>query len=213
MHVKAKDFKEIMIAVADMINENVEYLTKLDAEIGDGDHGVNMNKGFKKIKEKLINTDSEDAGEILILSGKVLLNEIGGAMGPLYGGGFIKAGTLLKNKTELDKSDFYDMFKAILDSMNEIAPAEIGDKTMIDTIEPFVREYEKQMHANDLLSTFEKALAKAKEGMEATKDMVSRLGRSSRLGERSKGHIDVGAASSYLIFERFYLSIKDLKGE
>lgn len=213
MNVEAKDFKDIMVAVADMINTNVEYLTKLDAEIGDGDHGANMNKGFKKIKEKLINTDVNDAGEILIISGKVLLNEIGGAMGPLYGGGFIKAGTILKGKTQLEKIDFYHLFKAVLDSMNEIAPAEIGDKTLVDTIAPFVYEYEKQMKDNDLLSTFEKALAKGKQGMESTKDMVSRVGRSSRLGERSRGHIDVGAASSYLILERFYTSIKNLKGE
>ena len=170
-----------------------------------------MNKGFKKIKENLVNTDTEDIGEMLIIAGKVLLNEIGGAMGPLYGGGFVKAGITLKGKNAIDKIDIYNMFASILDSMNEIAPAKIGDKTLVDTIEPFINEYKRLMNDNDLLYIFSHALIKAREGMESTKDMISRVGRSSRLLERSRGHIDVGAASSYLILESFYNSIKNLK--
>ena len=208
MVLTAKDFKKIFIDIANTIERNVDYLTELDAAIGDGDHGVNMNKGFKKIKENLLGTSTEDIGEMLIISGKVLLNEIGGAMGPLYGGGFIKAGTALKGKNSLDKVDIYNLFSAMLDSMNIIAPAKIGDKTLVDTLEPFIIEYKRLMGGNDLLSTFSKALIKAKEGMESTKDIISRVGRSSRLLERSIGHIDVGAASSYLILESFYNSIK-----
>lgn len=208
MILTAKDFKKIFIDIANTIERNVDYLTELDAAIGDGDHGVNMNKGFKKIKENLLGTSTEDIGEMLIISGKVLLNEIGGAMGPLYGGGFIKAGTAFKGKNSIDKVDIYNLFSAMLDSMNIIAPAKIGDKTLVDTLEPFINEYKRLMGDNDLLSTFSKALIKAKEGMESTKDMISRVGRSSRLLERSIGHIDVGAASSYLILESFYNSIK-----
>ena len=208
MIVTAKDFKKIFIDIANTIERNVDYLTELDAAIGDGDHGVNMNKGFKKIKENLLGTSTENIGEMLVISGKVLLNEIGGAMGPLYGGGFIKAGTALKGKNSIDKVDIYNLFSAMLDSMNIIAPAKIGDKTLVDTLEPFIIEYKRLMGDNDLLSTFSKALIKAKEGMESTKDMISRVGRSSRLLERSIGHIDVGAASSYLILESFYNSIK-----
>ena len=208
MVLTAKDFKKIFIDIANTIERNVDYLTELDAAIGDGDHGVNMNKGFKKIKENLLGASTEDIGEMLIISGKVLLNEIGGAMGPLYGGGFIKAGTALKGKNSLDKVDIYNLFSAMLDSMNIIAPAKIGDKTLVDTLEPFIIEYKRLMGDNDLLSTFSKALIKAKEGMESTKDIISRVGRSSRLLERSIGHIDVGAASSYLILESFYNSIK-----
>jgi phosphoenolpyruvate---glycerone phosphotransferase subunit DhaL len=211
MEVNSVNFKKILLNIAAIIDSNVDYLTELDAEIGDGDHGVNMNKGFKKIKENLLASTTEDIGEMLIISGKVLLNEIGGAMGPLYGGGFLKAGILLKGKNKIDKTDIYNMFKAILDSMNSIAPAKIGDKTMIDTIEPFINEYKKSMDSNDLLNTFGKALASAKEGMESTKDMISKVGRSSRLLERSRGHIDVGAASSYLILESFYNSLESLK--
>jgi phosphoenolpyruvate---glycerone phosphotransferase subunit DhaL len=208
MNITAKDFKKIFIDIANTIEKNVDYLTELDAEIGDGDHGVNMNKGFKKIKENLLGTSTEDIGEMLIISGKVLLNEIGGAMGPLYGGGFIKAGTALKGKNSIDKVDVYSLFSAMLDSMNIIAPAKIGDKTLVDTLEPFINEYKRLVGDNDLLPTFSKALIKAKEGMESTKDMISRVGRSSRLLERSIGHVDVGAASSYLILESFYNSIK-----
>ncbi|MCL4377838.1 MAG: dihydroxyacetone kinase subunit DhaL [Actinobacteria bacterium] len=211
MEINAADFKKILLDIAATIDSNVDYLTELDAEIGDGDHGVNMNKGFKKIRENLLASNTGDIGEMLIISGKVLLNEIGGAMGPLYGGGFVKAGILLKGKGKIDKTDIYNMFKAILDSMNSIAPAKIGDKTLVDTIEPFINEYGGLMDSNDLLNTFGKALIRAKEGMESTKDMISKVGRSSRLLERSKGHIDVGAASSYLILESFYNSLKSLK--
>ncbi|MCL4377518.1 MAG: dihydroxyacetone kinase subunit DhaL [Actinobacteria bacterium] len=210
MIITAEQFKKIVIKIADDIDKNVGYLTDLDAEIGDGDHGINMNKGFKKIKEQLVSSNISDIGEMLVIAGKVLLNEIGGAMGPLYGGGFIKAGTILKGKDNISKLDIYNMFAAILDSMNSIAPAKIGDKTLVDTIEPFIDEYKRLMNDNDLLYTFNKALIKAKEGMEHTKNMVSKVGRSSRLMERSKGHIDAGAASSYLILKSFYNSLKNI---
>ena len=210
MNIPANEFKKILINTADSIEKNVEYLTRLDTEIGDGDHGINMNKGFKKIKEILLDTNTDDIGEMLIMSGKVLLNEIGGAMGPLYGGGFINAGTILKGKNIIGKIDIYNMFTAIIDSMNAIGPAKIGDKTLIDTLEPFVNEYKKVMDDNDLLHTFNSALVKAKEGMDNTKDMICNVGRSSRLLERSRGHIDAGAASSYLILESFYDCLKSI---
>lgn len=210
MVITAHDFKEILIKIANDIDKNIDYLTELDAEIGDGDHGINMDKGFKKIKEQLISSNINDIGEMLIIAGKVLLNEIGGAMGPLYGGGFIKAGTPLEGKNGIDKIDIYNIFAAMLDSMNEIAPANIGDKTLIDTLEPFVNEYKRLVNDNDLIRTFNCALNKAKEGMESTKEMISKVGRSSRLLERSKGHIDAGAASCYLILESFYNSIKSI---
>ena len=107
MEINAADFKKILLDIATIIDSNVDYLTELDAEIGDGDHGVNMNKGFKKIKENLLASSTEDIGEMLIISGKVLLNEIGGAMGPLYGGGFVKAGiSAIKARIKLIKQIF-----------------------------------------------------------------------------------------------------------
>lgn len=205
MEITSKHFKDMVISLAHTIEEKVDYLTELDARIGDGDHGVNMAKGFRKIKEDLKNYNGSDIGEILILSGEVLLNEIGGAMGPLYGGGLIKAGIALKGKDNLLKEDIYTLFSSLLTSVKELGGAKVGDKTMVDTLEPFVEEYGRLIRLeNDMLSPFKAALAKAREGMESTKDMISKMGRSSRLLERSKGHIDVGAASSYLILESFY---------
>ncbi|MFO7929609.1 MAG: dihydroxyacetone kinase subunit DhaL [Candidatus Humimicrobiaceae bacterium] len=212
MQVSSKQLKEILISIADNIEKNVDYLTELDAKIGDGDHGVNMNKGFKKIKEKLQKTSIDDTGEMLILSGKVLLNEIGGAMGPLYGGGFVKAGTVLKGKTSLDKNDIGQLFTSFLESVKSLGQAKVGDKTMVDTLQPFVKEYQDQVKKNGLLETFKLALDKGREGMESTKEMVSKVGRSSRLLERSKGHLDVGSVSSYIVLESFYNKLKELKG-
>ncbi len=209
MEITSRKFKDMIVSIADTIKDNVEYLTDLDAKIGDGDHGINMAKGFKKIKEDLKGYEGNDIGEILILSGKVLLNEIGGAMGPLYGGGLVKAGIALKGKDSLNKEDIYIMFSSLLTSVKELGGAKVGDKTMVDTLEPFVKEYENKMKSDGMLISFKAALVKAKEGMESTKDMISKVGRSSRLLERSRGHIDVGSASSYLILESFYDSIKN----
>jgi len=207
MIIKSEDFKKILINISDAIEKNVNYLTELDAEIGDGDHGANMNKGFKKIRQMLKDTETIDAGEMLILAGKVLLNEIGGAMGPLYGGGLVKAGISLKGKTELDKNDIYLLFSSMLESVKSLGGAKTGDKTMVDTLEPFVESYGKKVGQSDIKEAFGAALDEAKKGMLSTKDMISRVGRSSRLLERSRGHIDVGAASSYIILESFYDSI------
>lgn len=210
MEITFKDFKAIIEYIADAIEKNVDYLTELDAKIGDGDHGVNMAKGFNRIKKNLTGYSGEDIGEILIMSGKVLLNEIGGAMGPLYGGGLIKAGIALKGKSTIGKNDIYTLFSSLLESVKSLGGAKVGDKTMVDTLEPFVSEYKIQSENNEIIDSFREALAKAKLGMKSTKDMISKVGRSSRLLERSKGHIDVGAASSYLILESFYNSLKSI---
>jgi dihydroxyacetone kinase-like protein len=207
MIISAKDFKDILLGVSGTIEKNVDYLTDLDAEIGDGDHGANMDKGFKKIKQQLSASETRDCGEMLIIAGKVLLNEIGGAMGPLYGGGLVKAGIALKGKPNLDKNDILTLFAGMLESVKSLGGAKTGDKTMVDTIEPFVTEYRTAIAEMELPEAFKKALKSAEKGMLSTKDMISRIGRSSRLLERSKGHIDVGAASSYLIIESFYNSI------
>jgi len=213
MEITSKKFKDIMITVADSIEDNVEYLTELDAKIGDGDHGVNMAKGFKKIKEDLLRYIGDDIGEMLVLSGKVLLNEIGGAMGPLYGGGLVQAGIALKGKDSLNKDDIYTLFSSLLTSIQELGGAKVGDKTMVDTLEPFVKEYSKKIRSDDMISSFNFALSSAKRGMESTKDLISKVGRSSRLFERSKGHIDVGSASSHLILKSFYDSIRNISEE
>ncbi len=207
MIISEKDFKKILIGIADCIDKNVDYLTELDAEIGDGDHGANMNKGFKRIKQSLLESETKDIGEMLIISGKVLLNEIGGAMGPLYGGGFVKAGMALKGKSALDKNDVYTLFQSMLESIKSLGGAKLGDKTMVDTLEPFVLKYRESINTMELKDAFCAALSDAEKGMLGTKDLVSRIGRSSRLLERSRGHIDVGAASSYIMLESFYSSI------
>jgi len=207
MIIHLEDFKKILLDIADSIEENVDYLTELDAEIGDGDHGANMSKGFKRIKQSLIKSETKDIGEMLIISGKVLLNEIGGAMGPLYGGGFVKAGMSLKGKSSLDKNDIYTLFKNMLESVKSLGGAKVGDKTMVDTLEPFVLRYGEVINSMEMKEAFSAALSDAEKGMLTTKDLISRIGRSSRLLERSRGHIDVGAASSYIILESFYSSI------
>ncbi len=207
MIILAADFKNILLNISDAIEKNVNYLTELDAEIGDGDHGANMEKGFKKIKQQLLASETQDGGEMLIIAGKVLLNEIGGAMGPLYGGGLVKAGVALKGKSSFNKNDILNLFASMLESIKSLGGAKIGDKTMVDTLEPFVTEYGKAIVELELPEAFEKALISAKKGMLSTKDIISRIGRSSRLLERSKGHLDVGATSSYIILESFYKSI------
>jgi len=208
MQIGAQVIKNTIMEISEQLDKNLDYLTELDAKIGDGDHGINMSNGFKKIKQKLSESEQDDIGQILITTGKVLLNEIGGAMGPLYGGAFVKAGTALKGKDSLGKEDIAAMFSAFLESVKSLGGAKVGDKTMVDTLQPFVDTLGEQVKTKDLDEAFDKALASAKKGMESTKDMVSNIGRSSRLLERSKGHLDVGAVSSYIILETFSKNLK-----
>lgn len=213
MAVNYLQVKNIIYKIADVIEENKMYLTNLDAAIGDGDHGLNMSKGFKVVKEKLEGDESKNIGDILKKVSMALISTVGGASGPLYGTAFMKAGMKAMNKDEIDINDFVLIFEEALNGIKDRGKATVGEKTMVDTLEPAL--YTLKASINDNLNSVEclnKMIDAAYLGKESTKDMIAKKGRASYLGERSKGHLDAGAVSSYLILKTIYDEVKAIRG-
>jgi len=184
-----------------IIQDNALYLSEIDGAIGDGDHGINMNKGFTMCKDRLIDKQI-DLSAALNTLGEVLLDEIGGAMGPLYGMFFIGMSNACKDIKKIDSMVFKDMLEAAVSELSEIdlSKAKIGDKTMMDTLIPAVEAYKTAVnHGKSSIEALEEMKIAAEKGKESTKELIAKVGRASRLGERSKGFLDVGAVSSWLI--------------
>ena len=200
--------RDVVLSLISAINENKAWLSEIDGAIGDGDHGVNMAKGFNMAKEKV-----DDAGETLSEQlkslGMILISSIGGAMGPIYGTFFMRMAKPIEGKYEIDENDFKSMLESALEGVKKRGQAEVGDKTLVDTLEPatkaFAESVEKGLSFKEAL---DKMVETAKKGMESTKDLVAKKGRSSRLGDRSKGTIDAGAASCYIILKTLAESIE-----
>ncbi|MCC2250009.1 dihydroxyacetone kinase subunit L [Virgibacillus sp. AGTR] len=206
MEITARDFKDYFILIVNMIEEQKDYLCELDRRIGDGDHGVTMSIGWQAVHERLLNelAEEEDSAKISLIVGKTFLNAVGSSVGPLYATGFMRGAKTIKNKSTVHTDDLVAYWLAFARGIKERGRSEVGDKTMVDTLEPFAKMLEtKYKESNDFIAAYSEAIAAAKEGMESTKDLVSRKGRSSRLGERSVGALDPGATSAYFILATF----------
>jgi dihydroxyacetone kinase-like protein len=193
------DGARIMERMITAIQEQKQYLSDIDGAIGDGDHGINMNKGFTMAREAL-GQDPGDLSHGLKVLSKVLLMRIGGSMGPLYGSMFKTMGNSLENHASIDAAIFRQTLLDVKAVMERLSPARIGDKTLVDALYPAIDAYVRILEEGAGFTAALKAMkAAAEEGRDATREMVARLGRSSRLGERSRGTIDAGAASCALI--------------
>lgn len=181
--------KEKIVNVSDLIIENEAYLTELDREIGDADHGYNMKKGFLKVKDAM-NEDFTDLKSLFNKIAMTLISTVGGASGPLYGTFFMKFAQSIDGD-EMDKEIFTKAFSDGVDGVIMRGKAKVGDKTMIDVLSPVSDALKKDLSFTEIISI-------AKENMERTKDIKANKGRAAYLGERSIGHIDPGACSSYL---------------
>lgn len=198
----AQKVKEVILAISEIIEEKKLYLTQLDAAIGDGDHGLNMAKGFGAAKEKLESTNPETPSDILKAVGMALISKVGGAAGPLYGTAFLNASKSVAGKTELDLNDYQVMLEAALDGVKSRGKATVGEKTMVDAIEPALEALKKAIaEGSSTREAMDKSVAAAEEGVNYTKTIIAQKGRASYLGERSIGHIDPGAMSSYVILK------------
>lgn len=187
-------------AIRDVIVENKQFLTDLDSPIGDSDHGINMARGFEAVMSKLENSDDPDIASVLKKVAIALISNVGGASGPLYGTAFMRAATPAQGKTNLDAVLAKEMLSAAINGVKERGKAVRGEKTMIDALEPaydaFCKAYED---GTQLLDCLELACDAARQGIEFTKTIKATKGRASYLGDRSIGHQDPGATSSYLI--------------
>jgi dihydroxyacetone kinase-like protein len=180
------------------MSERRAELVALDTAIGDGDHGTNMNRGMTKALEKLGAAEQADPGAVLKTVAMALVSSVGGAAGPLYGTLFLQMGTELAGQDEVDLPAFAAAWRKALVGVQARGKAELQDKTMVDALTPAVEALEA---ASDLDGGLHAAVQAAEEGMKATTPLVARKGRASYLGERSEGHQDPGATSTYYLFK------------
>lgn len=178
---------------------NAGYLGELDGAIGDGDHGINMSKGFRLAGERLGTPEPDLATGFERLS-DTLLGDIGGSMGPLYGTFFGEMAERLKENPRIDKATFAAMLHAGVDAVRDLGGAKPGDKTLLDVLVPATEAFDDAAGLGaDFAGCLDAMKRAAQDGLESTRAMVARIGRAARLGERSRGTLDAGAASSQLI--------------
>jgi dihydroxyacetone kinase-like protein len=193
----AQDVAGAVRAVAAVVAEHRVELIQLDRAIGDGDHGENLDRGFRAVLAKLDESTPDTPGGVLKLVATTLISKVGGAAGPLYGTAFLRASTALGPAAELGPAEVVEALRAALGGVVARGKAEVGDKTMVDALDPAVRAAEK---ATDSVAALLSAAADAADaGAESTVPLVARKGRASYLGERSADHLDPGARSSALI--------------
>ena len=197
-----KQMAAIVEGMAKKIEAEKEYLTELDNEIGDGDHGINLARGFEAVEKKLPSLAGGDIGVLLKGVGMQLVSTVGGASGPLYGTAFMKAGMACKGLTEIDGPAFVKAMEAAVDGIKMRGKATEGEKTMLDALCPAPKVLQDDVTAGkSLKEALQDAAQAAEKGVEYTKTIIATKGRASYLGERSLGHQDPGATSSLYLLQ------------
>jgi dihydroxyacetone kinase-like protein len=200
--VTKKQIVQWLENTAAVLVQNKDYLTQLDSAIGDADHGINMSRGFKKVLERLPSVADQDIGNILKTTGMALVSSVGGASGPLYGTFFMRSGAALTAKEELSNNDLLKLFQSGVEGILQRGRPQLGDKTMFDAWSPALEAMQEALaNSNDTMDILRFTVAAAEQGMKDTIPLLAKKGRASYLGERSIGHQDPGATSSYLILK------------
>jgi phosphoenolpyruvate---glycerone phosphotransferase subunit DhaL len=206
-NVDAETVKRWLNEAAASVREQRDYLTQLDAAIGDADHGTNMDRGFTAVVEKLDGLEGPP-GKLLTTAGSTLVSTVGGASGPLWGTALRRAGRALGDADDFDGSELAEALDAALAGIVELGAAQEGDKTMVDALAPAVRVLRSRLDAGSPLGeALAEARAAGEEGMRATTPLQASKGRASYLGERSIGHQDPGATSTALIIAALERSV------
>jgi phosphoenolpyruvate---glycerone phosphotransferase subunit DhaL len=198
-----QDTINIVKEMAAVMEEHRRYLTKLDSEIGDGDHGTNMHRGFQAVLERLDGADPGSPADALKAVSMALISKVGGAAGPLYGTAFLRASTALQGKDEVSAEDAAEALEAALGGIKQRGKAEVGDKTIVDALAPASEAAKEAAGEPDasVAGVFRAAAEAAKEGAESTVPLTARRGRASYLGPRAAGHQDPGATSTYYLLD------------
>lgn len=188
----------IAMALCDAIHDNASYLSEIDGATGDGDHGVNMNKGFMMAKDRL--DENMSFHEAMKVISRTLVEDIGGSMGPIYGTMFSRFSRITKRSDVIDAQVMEEALQAALQGLMDLAGAKPGDKTLIDTLDPALTAYKSaRADGRDFKDCLDALKQGAQEGKENTKNLVAKIGRAARLGERSRGFLDAGATSCCII--------------
>ena len=187
--------------VAVRLEAERDFLTQLDAAIGDADHGVNMHRGFTAVMTRIAAVEAATPGQLLKVAGRTFVSTVGGAAGPLYGTAFLQAGEVLGDPGRFGPKLLGEALRAALEGVQRIGAASVGDKTMVDALSPALGAYELELRMGGSLETaVSGAREAAAEGMRGTIPLQARKGRASYLGPRSVGHQDPGATSTALMF-------------
>lgn len=194
-----KEGNQIVHEMIHVIQENRDYLSEIDGAIGDGDHGINMNKGFTLAQEELSAMDADLTESLSVLS-MTLMNKIGGSMGPLYGSIFMGMQVAVADKEAIDGNILLQMLTNAYENIKMISPAKPGDKTLVDVLDPAVTAYMAVWkETGDVLQALASCKEASTRGMLSTTQMQAKIGRASRLKEKSIGHQDAGATSCSLL--------------
>ena len=196
-----QDVLDVVKEMAAAMEEQRRYLTKLDSEIGDGDHGNNMHRGFQAALERLDGADPSTPADVLKTVSMALVSKVGGAAGPLYGTAFLRASTALQDKDEVSAEDAAEVLEAALGGIKQRGKAEVGDKTIVDALEPAVEAAKGAASSGGAAGVLRAAADAAEEGVESTVPLTARKGRASYLGDRAQGHPDPGATSTYYLLD------------
>lgn len=187
--------------VAASLEAERDFLTQLDAAIGDADHGVNMHRGFTAVMARITGVEEATPGQLLRIAGRTFVSTVGGAAGPLYGTAFLQAGEAIGDHERFGPKLLLDALRASLEGVQRVGAASVGDKTMVDALTPALSAYELELRMGGSLETAASgAREAAAEGMRGTIPLQARKGRASYLGPRSVGHQDPGATSTALMF-------------
>lgn len=191
---------EFFVIAADKFEANLQYLSQLDSALGDGDHGASMLKGFSLAKEKIVQQRYNDVGALWVDAGGVIMKKIGGTCGPLFATILMKGGMLAKGVSDTDTAKLAAMIVAGSEGVRALGKATPGDKTMVDALAPAADALAAHENA-PLVNALEMALRAARDGAQATRDMLAAKGRGRYQNENSRGHIDPGAVSVCIILE------------
>lgn len=193
------DGEPVVRAMIAAIQQNAAHLSEVDGAIGDGDHGINMNKGFALCAQRLDEKPQGFADSLNTLA-RVLMAEIGGSMGPLYGSLFRAMAKAAADASTIDKAVFGRMLTAGVAAVGEVGGAKPGDKTLMDVLVPALEAYNNALlEKEDFETALSRMAAAAEQGKDSTRELVAKVGRSARLGERSRGALDAGAVSCSLL--------------
>lgn len=182
--------------------ENESYFCELDSKAGDGDFGTSLAKGFKSLKENWEDINKEDIGKFMRSCGMIIIEECGGASGPIWGGAFLAAGRYAKGKEEINIKELSELGQSMVDGVQKRGGAKLGDKTLLDAFIPAVESLKTSASRNeDIVSAVKKSVEAASKGAESTKEIVALKGRASYVGERSLGFPDAGAVAIAVILQ------------
>ncbi|MCX8642277.1 MULTISPECIES: dihydroxyacetone kinase subunit DhaL [unclassified Gilliamella] len=203
-------FIETFKKIADMAEKNRDHLSKLDSDIGDGDHGINLTIGFREVEKQLplLSDSTADIAELMKKVGMILLSKVGGASGPLYGSFFMKMANHTTGKQAVTFKEFCQMYQDGVEAVQMRGKAELNDKTMIDALIPGLNVLNNYKEGDDPVKTLEICVDEMKKGSDLTIPLVAKKGRSMRLGERAIGHKDAGSESAWMIMNEFLQQLK-----